>query len=169
MNTDLLVVAGIVLFISVLVVRYFFRVALLFLIAGIATLYAGLSSGDLADIFSGSTSDAPGEKMAGRREHYLLKKAKAGGAAGGTKTEHYLLKKKKGGASAEKSEGASLSLLSTSAEDPRPDAGVKQELAAEQRRTQREVAAWQADHLFSNVAPQQRSFKTDFPYFMHHI
>lgn len=169
MNTDLLVVAGIVLFISVLVVRYFFRVALLFLIAGIATLYAGLSSGDLADIFSGSTSDAPGaasEKMAGRREHYLLKKAKAAVAA---KTEHYLLKKQKGGASAEKSEGASLSLLSTSAEDPRPDAGVKQELAAEQRRTQREVAAWQADHLFSNVAPQQRSFKTDFPYFMHHI
>lgn len=89
MNVDLIVIAGILLLLSVLLVRYFFRIAIIMVLAGVLLVYTGITVGDLRKIFSdptsvdgnGTTTQSPSTTelfvanmgSSSSREKYLLK------------------------------------------------------------------------------------------------
>ena len=114
MNVDLLIVAGILLLLSVLLVRYFFRIAIILVMAGVVVMYTGITVGDLRNIFS-AVSQAPKKTE--------LQRASVASGMGSSQSqsratrEHYLLKTKSGSGRARESMDGSAR-----ADDP---AGIK--------------------------------------------
>lgn len=98
MNVDLLVVAAIVLLLSVLVVRYFFRIAILLVLIGVLLMYTGLTVGDLRKILSDpsgtgtstsntsttttTTTTGPATELLVARQTQKMGNSSSGGGAG---------------------------------------------------------------------------------------
>lgn len=96
MNVDLVVIAGILLLLSVLLVRYFFRIAILMVLAGVLMMYTGITVGDLRKIFSDSTSVdqngnvPPSSSSSSGTESLVVKSRRVAAATMGSSNSHPL-------------------------------------------------------------------------------